>query len=155
MLGEKYDRPGAKRGRLVPTVLSIPIFGSLVKEDGRNSKPVIRLQNQLFRDQELRRTIGKLAWIRNRHAVPKVAKIAGSNLWVPSTCRNNLCVRHPRTAAENTAINDGGHGPKNPNSDARHGETDARSPSLFSTCFALTGESRRVCGDRRWFLESG
>src|SRR5271169_3898308 len=53
MFGEKYFRSRAKRYPLVPVMLRVTVFGPLVDKDWHDGKPVVRLIDHLFRDQEL------------------------------------------------------------------------------------------------------
>src|SRR5580658_4489840 len=77
MRGEEYLRPGAKRNPFVPRVLRVAVFGSLKKEDWHEGEPVVRLNEQMFCDEKLSRSVDKRRWVRDRRAVSGIAEVAG------------------------------------------------------------------------------
>ena len=53
----------------------VPVFGSLIKEDGHDGEQVVRLEHQLFGDEELPRPIDIRRWVRDRPPFPGLLKL--------------------------------------------------------------------------------
>src|SRR5580704_7468623 len=77
MFCEENLRSCAKRDPFIPRVERIAVFGSLKKEDRHEGEQVVRLEEQMFRNEKLSRSVDKRRWVRDRRAVSGIAEVGG------------------------------------------------------------------------------
>src|SRR6266851_1359930 len=100
IFGKEDFWPGTKRDPLVPVVLRITVFGSLVDENWHDGEPVVRLKDHLFCDQKPCRAVYKRGGIIYR--CTEVARRSGSVLdaerVVPSVPLETLMAQSERVS---------------------------------------------------------
>jgi len=76
ILREKDLRSCAERRPLVPVMLRISVFASLVEKDRHDRESVVWLKKQLLYDEQLFSLVDELCRVRNSRSVARIAKIA-------------------------------------------------------------------------------
>ena len=62
---------------MIPAVFWVAVLVPLVDEDRQDREPVVRLIENLFRDEEIRRFVNVRRWIRDHYAGSITAVVGG------------------------------------------------------------------------------